>query len=98
MRRPLASLLLTLCAVPVLATAAQGQAPRLDRYGDPLPEGAVVRLGTERFQGNHSVSSVVFSPDGRLLASGNWDMAIRVWDTTTYREHHRFFVGWRPDG
>ena len=79
--------------------AAQAQMPpRLDRYGDPLPEGARVRLGTDRYQGNHAVSSVVFAPDGKLLASGNWDMAIRVWDTASYRERQRFFVGRGPDG
>jgi WD40 repeat protein len=29
------------------------------------------------------VQSVSFSPDGRLLASGSWDDAVRLWDTQT---------------
>ena len=30
---------------------------------------------------NDLVSSVAFSPDGKILASGSWDNSIILWDT-----------------
>jgi WD40 repeat protein len=80
---------------------ARGQTPpepplRLDPYGDPLPEGAVLRLGTDRYRGGASTFVVLYSSDGKLLASAGWDMAIRLWDVNTTRERQRWFLGWGP--
>jgi WD40 repeat protein len=52
---------------------------RFDRYGDPLPSGAVRRLGTVRLRGGHAP---VFSSDGKLLASCGWG-GLYIWDTAT---------------
>ena len=38
------------------------------------------------------VLSVMFSPDGRTLAGGNWDGTIRLWDVVTGR-HKRTLTG-----
>jgi WD40 repeat protein len=53
-----------------------------------------------------SVRAVVFSPDGRRLASGSVDRTIRLWETErfepvcTLRGHGGWVMGlaWTPDG
>src|SRR5262249_19682261 len=50
-----------------------------DRFGDPLPPGAVARLGTTRFR--YDATAVAYSPDGKWLALGGSDNHIRLLDT-----------------
>src|SRR6266545_3049707 len=61
---------------------------RTDRYGDPLPSGALARLGTTRLRhtGNWRLEDAAFSPDGTMLASIGGDSCLRLWDTTTGKE------------
>src|SRR5438105_634500 len=44
---------------------------RVDPFGDPLPEGAIARIGTTRLRASAMVNVVAFSHDGRRLAYGN---------------------------
>jgi WD40 repeat protein len=55
----------------------------VDRYGDPLPPGAVARLGTVRYRfGGHGAA---FLPDGRTVVSVRSGNAIHLWDARTGR-------------
>jgi WD40 repeat protein len=66
--------------------------PKTDIYGDPLPEGAVARLGTIRLRHASQVVSVAYSPDGKRLATMGYDHAVRIWQTSTGKEMHHFHV------
>jgi WD40 repeat protein len=88
---------------------ASEQTKRTDRYGDPLPEGAIARLGTLRLRHCSQVTSVAYSPDGRLLATGGFDNQVRLWRASTGKELFHFtlretdsplaaHVAFSPDG
>src|SRR4051794_23796037 len=57
---------------------------RTDLHGDPLPEGAVARLGSVRLRHAGGVRQVVYTPDGmRLISLGEQDNLLRVWSAST---------------
>jgi RNA polymerase sigma factor (sigma-70 family) len=58
---------------------------RVDRRGDPLPEGALVRFGSTRFRSPGGIYSGDLSPDGKLIAMHGVDGALRLLDTATGR-------------
>ena len=49
---------------------APKQAVRTDLHGDPLPDGAVARLGTLRWNMDGEVEALAFSPDGKTVSAG----------------------------
>ena len=58
-----------------------------DLYGDPLPAGAVGRLGTVRFRFDGGHNDLAFTPDGKnVVATTN--LGIYLWDSTTGKERY----------
>jgi WD40 repeat protein len=82
----LAFLLLPVLALPTSDSPKPAEVvprPRTDRYGDPLPPGAVARLGTVRLHKHCAMRGATFSPDGRYVATcGD---CIHLWDRWTGR-------------
>jgi RNA polymerase sigma factor (sigma-70 family) len=68
---------------PAKAAPGTGQggqpAVRADRHGDPLPDGAIVRLGTVRFNHGADLNHLLFTPDGRTILSEGRRL-VRLWD------------------
>jgi hypothetical protein len=57
------------------ANAAEKQpapppAARTDLLGDPLPPGALARLGTRRFRQPATIVGVAYAPDGKTVVTG----------------------------
>jgi WD40 repeat protein len=88
---PIPVLVALLTALPPPAAAAQSKGPRLDSYGDPLPDGAIGRLGTARFR--HAGKDLLgFTPDGKsllFLGSGT----LQVMDAVTGKETKSVVTG-----
>jgi WD40 repeat protein len=80
--------------------------PRLDLHGDPLPDGAIARLGTVRFRHGQIISGLTFSADGRLIIASDFYSGVHVWDAVEGREVRRLFeddyychaIALSPDG
>ena len=78
---------------------------RVDQFGDPLPPGALARMGTTRLRHGGQVHAVAFSPDGKTIASTGADGAVRVWAPATGKELVHFVgrvparsIAFSPDG
>jgi RNA polymerase sigma factor (sigma-70 family) len=61
---------------------------RADQFGEPLPDGAVARLGTRRLKHASSIKSMAFTTSSKqLLSLGHLD-GMRVWDAASGKEIH----------
>jgi RNA polymerase sigma factor (sigma-70 family) len=78
-----------------------------DFYGDPLPPGAVARMGTMRWRHIGTIISVVYSPDGKTIATSELNEGpLILWDAATGKELRRIEeepgirggVAFSPDG
>jgi WD40 repeat protein len=86
----------------VITTRAAGQPPPgekaragVDRQGDPLPPGAVARLGTVRFRpgDNRPWQGLAFMPDGQSLVTAGDGHSIAFWETGTGRRLREISTG-----
>jgi WD40 repeat protein len=61
---------------------AEKSKPRVDQFGDPLPPGALYRIGTTRLHLTQGIGAIAASPDGKLVAAlGTSTLAVwEVWD------------------
>jgi RNA polymerase sigma factor (sigma-70 family) len=92
-------------APPVKAMAQEAAArfapqaaarPGVDLYGDPLPPGARIRLGTLRFRQEGTIDRLAYSPYGKaIVTAGTHGSAdgLQVWDAVTGRPVRRIDVG-----
>jgi WD40 repeat protein len=88
------AVLLARGTAPAAAGVPQG---RLDAYGDPLPAGAVARMGTVRFLPRANAYAIALSPDGRLVASGTIPgtekNVVEIWDAASGARIHTLCDG-----
>ncbi len=63
------------------------QSATTDHFGDPLPPGAVARIGTVRLRHAETVYHLAFTRDGKYLASAGRG-GIRLWETADGKPVH----------
>jgi WD40 repeat protein len=79
---------------PAEAPMAAAKKPRVDRYGDALPAGAIARLGTARFRKPAiGMAGFGFLPDGKTLLTaassfGTGENEVQLWEVATGRLLH----------
>src|SRR4051794_19830286 len=66
--------------VPCVGWSAAPPPMRVDALGDPLPRGALARLGTMRFRQSDCPDAVAISPDGTLAAAASNSSEIYLWE------------------
>jgi WD40 repeat protein len=90
---------LTLLLAFLLSAGTSGQeairksAPQIDLSGDPLPEGAIARLGSLRFHHVGGILGAAFAPDSQsilVVGHASKELSLRFWDTASGKEVFHF--------
>jgi WD40 repeat protein len=83
-----------------ISITSSGQISGIVRLWDVTTQRQIGSLAT-----GSAVSAVAFSPDGKTLATGNWDGTARLWDVATQRQMSSlatgstvYAVAFSPDG
>jgi WD40 repeat protein len=82
--------LLLVVSLPGRTQPAGDKTKPLDAHGDPLPDGAVNRVGGVRLRHNGEIGLLTFAADGKSLLSLGGDQTFRRWDVATGKELSRF--------
>ncbi len=77
----------------VARISGASQPPRTDRYGDPLPPGAAMRLGTIRFRQFPHIGHIAYSPDDQLVLTDTQENFLQVWDARDGRKLRQIDAG-----
>jgi WD40 repeat protein len=83
--RYVAGAILALAAVAAGENAEPPAAQRVDLYGDPLPDGALARMGSTRLH-HAGLTSHVFLDGGKQIVTAGSDGVLRFWDTASGRQ------------
>src|SRR5262249_31360557 len=104
----MSSFRLTFCLALVILIPASAADPaaRTDLAGDPLPTGAVARIGTVRFLPRPYLEQAFFTPDGSTGLGRGGDNVVQFWEATTGKpagelrdpDIYNFRVDQSPDG
>jgi WD40 repeat protein len=78
-----------LCVLFVPALVAGQAPPNKDQYGDPLPPGALARLGTLRWRHEAAIGFAAFLPGGKSVLSVDADQNIHIWEFSSGKEIRR---------
>jgi WD40 repeat protein len=65
-----------------IASAQQAK----DAFGDPLPKGAIARIGTTRYRVTANENPPLLSPDGTLLAVPGKDVGLEIWEVPAWKK------------
>ncbi len=82
------SLLSATACLILVCGYSRADEPRTDSFGDPLPTGAVARMGTVRLR--HATLALAYTPDGKMVATGGGDNLIRLWNVADGKEIRQF--------
>jgi WD40 repeat protein len=82
---------MTVLFAAALSPCAHAGGPHRDLHGDPLPEGAIARLGTVRMRHAHLITGAAFAPDGKSILVSDDNSGVHVWDVAEGKELRHFF-------
>jgi RNA polymerase sigma factor (sigma-70 family) len=91
---------------PAEVTPPPDKEARADAHGDPLPPGALARLGTVRWHHGGALTHLAFGAGGKQIITAGPDGLLRAWDVANGKELRRLgraagppsAVAFTPDG